>query len=191
MARAKIIAEFSWDWGGRACEDFSLGANLWVDLDWRGRADLSREFWGRCAAVGDSDSILWGGRDWRDGAGLNLQFRGRCVVGRDSVPILWGGRDWTDDAGRSLSDLRGAAHFVYWDYSDDDFDPSLDVAQWAGDLKPIPDSDNPRDPGLRVGDSVLGRVFGGRDDSRRRGDIYFPGGAFQKIYLRKVAVRRE
>jgi hypothetical protein len=107
----------------------------------------------------------------------------------DFGSTLRGGRDWTDD--QSLSDVLGAGHFVFRDWFGDDFDPSLDVDQWAGDLKPIPDSDNPRDPGLRVGGSVLGHAFGGRDDSRRRGDIYFPGGAFQNIYLREVAVRRE
>jgi hypothetical protein len=40
-ARAKIIAEFFWDWGGTACEDFSLCANLWADRDLKGDADLS------------------------------------------------------------------------------------------------------------------------------------------------------
>jgi hypothetical protein len=63
LVRAEIIEEISQDWGGSACEDFSLGANLWVDLHWRDRADLSREFWGRCVAVDDSDSILGGGRN--------------------------------------------------------------------------------------------------------------------------------
>ena len=31
--RGKIIEEFFWDWGGTACEDFSLCANLQVDSD--------------------------------------------------------------------------------------------------------------------------------------------------------------
>jgi len=161
---------------------------LWGDQDWPGRADLSRAFWGRCVAVGDSVPILWGGRDWTDDADLSLQFwRRRAVVG-DSGSILRGDREWTDD--QSLSDVRGAAHFDVRDCWDGDFDPTWDVDRLAGDLKPIPDpdSDIPRDPGLRVDGSVLGRAFGGRDDSRRRGDIYFPGGAFQNIYLPEVAV---
>jgi hypothetical protein len=186
FARGKIIEEFSWDWGGRACENFSLGANLWGDRDWRGDADLSLQFWDLRVVGRDSDSILWGDRNWRGDAIVSLQFWDLCAVGRDSVPILWGGRDWRDD--RSLSDAEGAAHFVFPGRSNGDFDPSLDVDQLAGDLKPpIPDSDIPRDPGLLVDDSVLGRVFGGRDDSRRRGDIYFPDAAFQNIYLREVA----
>jgi hypothetical protein len=130
--------------------------------------------------VGDSDSILRGGRDWTDDAVLSLQFwRRRAVVG-DSDSILWGDRDWRDD--RSLSDAEGAAHFDFPDCSDGDFDPSLGVDRLAGDLKAIPDSDILRDPGLMGGDSVLDRAFGGRGDSRRRGDIYFPDAAFQNIY---------
>jgi hypothetical protein len=87
--------------------------------------------------------------------------------------------------------VRGAALFDFPGCETLDFAPTLDVHPLAADLKRIPDSDSPRDPGLRVGDSVLGRAFGGRDDSQRRGDIYFPGVAFQNIYLREVAVRRE
>ena len=121
--------------------------------------DLSREFWGQCVAVGDSDSILLGGREWR--------------------------------GDQSLSDGEGAAHFDLRDCSDGDFGPSLDVDRLAGDLDRIPDSDTPCDPGWMAGDSVLGRVFGGRGDSRRRGDIFLQGDAFQNIYLREVGVRRE
>jgi hypothetical protein len=109
-------------------------------------------------------------------------------VGHDSGSTLLAGRSWRDE--RSLSDGLGAAHFVFRDWLGDDFDPSSDVDRLAGDLKPIPDSDNPRDPGLRVGGSVWGRASGGRDDSRQRGDIYFPGGAFQNIYLLEVVVQR-
>jgi hypothetical protein len=139
--------------------------------------------------VGDSDSILRDDRDWKDDAGLSLQFwRHRAVAG-GSDSILWGDRDWTDDG--SLSDAEGAAHFDFRDCWDGDFDPSLGVDRLAGDLKAIPDSDILRDPALMVGDSVLGRAFGGPDDSRRRSDIYFPEAAFQNIYLREVAVRRE
>jgi hypothetical protein len=219
LVRAGIIEEFSWDWGGTACEDFSLGANLWGDREWRGDAGLSLQFWGRCAVGRDSVPILWGDRDSRDDVGLSLQFWGRCAAGRDSVPISWGDREWRDDAnlslqflrlravgrdsdstlwggrelwdGRSLSDREGAAQFDFPDCSDGDFDPTLDVDRLAGDLKSIPDSDIPRDPGLLVGDSVLGHAFGGRDDSRRRGDIYLPDAAFRNIYLREVAVWRE
>ena len=75
-------------------------------------------------------------------------------------------------------------------YSDRDFDPTLGVDRLAGGLKPIPDLDIPRDPGLLVGDSVAGRVFGG-DDSRQRGDIYRRDDAFQNIYLRGAAGARE
>jgi len=92
---------------------------------------------------------------------------------------------------QSLSDVRGAAHFDFPGCENRDFAPTLDVDPLAGDLKRVPDSDNPHDPGLRVDGSVLGRAFGGRDDSQRRGDICFPGGAFQNTYLREVAVRRE
>jgi hypothetical protein len=67
----------------------------------------------------------------------------------------------------------------------------LDVDRLAGDLKRTPDSDTPRDPGLKVVDSVLGHAFDARDDSWPRGDIFLQGGAFQNIYLREVAVRRE
>ena len=142
-------------------------------------------FWGQCVAVGHSDSILWGDLDWTDDAGRSLVFWGQCVAMGDSGSILWGGRAWKDDL--SLSAGEGAAHFDFPGCENRDFAPTLDVDRWAGDLKPIPDSDNPRDPGLRVDGSVLGRAFGGRDDSQRRGDIYFPGGAFQNIYLREVA----
>jgi hypothetical protein len=126
-------------------------------------------------------------RDWRDDVGLSLPFWDRRVAGRDFDSILWGGREWTDD----WNDRKGAAHFVFPDCSDGDFDPSLDVDRLAGDLKPIPDSDIPRDPGLLVGDSVLGHASCARDDSRQRGDIYLPDAAFRNIYLRKVAVCRE
>jgi hypothetical protein len=202
LVRAGIIEEFSWDWGGTACEDFSLGANLWGDREWRGDAGLSLQFWGRCAVGRDSVPILWGDRDSRDDVGLSLQFWGRCAAGRDSVPIWWGDRERTGDwsltyyarrqiDGRSLSDGEGAAQFDFPDCSDGDFDPTLDVDRLAGDRKSIPDSDIPRDPGLLVGDSVLGHAFGGRDDSRRRGDIYLPDAAFRNIYFREVAVWHE
>jgi len=165
------------------------GSILWGDQETQGDGDLSPQFWIQCAAEGDSDSILWGDRDWTDDAGRSLVFWDQCVAMGDSDSILWGDRDWTDD--QSLSDVRGAAHFDFPGCENRDFAPTVDLDQWAGDLKPIPDSDIPRDPELRVGGSVLGRAFGGRDDSQRRSDIYFPGGAFQNIYLREVAVRRE
>jgi hypothetical protein len=123
------------------------------------------------------------------GEGPSLEFWGRWAAGRDSDSILWGDREWRDDW--SLSDGEGAARFDFPGYSVRDFGSTLDVDRLASDLKPIPDSDIPRDPGLLAGDSVLGHAFGGRDDSRRRGDIYFPGVGFQNIYLREVAVWRE
>jgi hypothetical protein len=107
----------------------------------------------------------------------------------DSGSILWADLGRTDE--QSLSDVMGAAHFDYPGCENLDFAPTLDVDPLAGDLKLIPDSDIPPDPGLRVDGSALGRAFGGRDDSQRPVDIYFPGGAFQNIYLREVAVRRE
>ena len=61
-AGGEVIEEFSWDWDGKACGDFSLCAHLCVDRDWRDGVGLSREFWRPRAAVGDADSILWGGR---------------------------------------------------------------------------------------------------------------------------------
>ena len=143
---------------------------------------------------------LWGGLDWRDAAGLSLEFRHLRAVGHDSGSILWGdlGFGWSlthyvrlqIDA-PSLSDGEGAAQFDFPGYSECDFDPTLDVDRSASDLKPIPDSDIPRDPGLLVGDSALGHAFGGRDDLWRRGDTYLPDAAFQNIYLREVAVWRE
>jgi hypothetical protein len=189
---------------------------LWDDREWKDDVGLIPEFWDRRTVGRDSGSILWGDRDWEDGAGLSLQFWGRCVVGRDSRSILSDDRDWTGGADLSpqfsdlcavmgdsvpilwgdrglrgdwsLNDGEGAAHFVFPDCLNGDFDPSLDVDQLAGDLKPpIPDSDIPRDPGLLVGDSVLGHAFGARDDSQRRGDIYLPDVAFQNIYLQEVA----
>ena len=137
----------------------------------------------------DSVPILGGDRDWKDDADLSLQFWGRCAVGRDSGSILWGGLEWRGDW--SLDDGKGAAHFDFPGCLDRDFDSTWGVDHLAGDLKAVPDSDILRDPGLMGGDSVLGRAFGGRGDSRRRGDIYFPDAAFQNIYLRAVAVWRE
>ena len=187
-ARDMVIAASSGDWGEMASEDFFLYRNFWDGQGWRGDGDPSPQFWIQCVAMGDSGSILRGGRDWTDDADRSPVFWSRCAAG-DSDSILWGGREWTDD--QSLSDARSAAHFDFRDCSDGEFDPSLDVDRLAADLKSIPDSDIPRDPELRVGGSVLGHAFGGRDDSQRRGDIYFPGGAFQNIYLRAVAVWRE
>jgi hypothetical protein len=63
---------------------------------------------------------------------------------------LWGDLDWTDD--QSLSDVRGVAHFDFPGCENRDFGPTLDVDPLAGDLNLIPDSDIPRDPGLRVDD---------------------------------------
>ena len=137
----------------------------------------------------DSGSILWADLESRDDADLSLGFWGRLVVGRDSGSILPGGRGRRNDW--NLSDGEGAAHFDFRDCSDGDFDPSLNVDRLAGDLKRIPDSDIPRDPGLMVGGSVLGHAFGVRDDSRRRVDIYLPDAAFQNIYWRDVAAWRE
>jgi hypothetical protein len=108
-------------------------------------------------------------------------------VDRDSDSIYSGDPDWR--GGWSLSE--GAAHLDFRDCSAGDFDPSLDVGQLAGDLKRIPDSDIPRDPGLMVGGSVLGHAFGAQDDYRRRDDIYLLGVASQNIYLWEVAVWRE
>src|ERR1700736_6227209 len=102
----------------------------------------------------------------------------------DSDSICWGGREWRDD--QALSDREGAAHFDFPDCSAGDFDPSLDVDRLAGDLMRIPDSDIPRDPGLMVGDSVLGHAFCAKDEVQRRGDIYLPDAAFQNIYLQAV-----
>jgi len=150
----------------------------------------SRRFVGR-----DSDSIYSGDRERRDGQGrrgdvaLDLRFSSRRFVNRDSDSILRGGRDWRDDW--SLSDGEGAAHFDFPGCENRDFAPTLDADPLTGDLKRIPGSDNPRDPGLLVGDSVLGHAFGARDEVRRRGDIYLPDAAFQNIYLREVAVWRE
>jgi hypothetical protein len=139
--------------------------------------------------VGDSDSILWGARDWTDDAGRSLQFwRHRAAVG-DSDSILWGDREWMDDW--SLSDGEGSAHFDFRDCWDGDFDPTWDVDRLAIDRKPIPDSDIPRDPGLRVDGSVLGRAFGAWGDSLQPDDIYLPDAAFQNIYSRGVEVWRE
>ena len=91
----------------------------------------------------------------------------------------------------NLGDREGVAQFDSPGDLDRDFDPTLDVDQSAGDLKLIPDSDSPRDPGLLVGDSVLGHAFGARGEIRRRGDFYLPDVAFQNIYLREVAAWRE
>jgi hypothetical protein len=90
-----------------------------------------------------------------------------------------------------LSDGEGAARFVFPDYSDRDFDPTLDADRLASDLKRIPDSDIPRGPGLLAGGWALGHAFGARDEVRRRGDIYLPDAAFQNIYLREVVVWSE
>jgi hypothetical protein len=214
-ARDMVIAASSGDSGEMASEDFFLYRNLldgqgwrgdvalnlrfsdqrtaegdsdsiwWGGPETRGDGDLSPQFWIQWVAMGDSGSILWDGREWTDDAGRSLVFWDQCVGMGDSDSILWGGREWTDD--QSLSDARSAAHFDFRDCLDGDFDPSLGVDRLAADLKSIPDSDIPRDLGLPVGGSALGRVFGGRGDSRRRGDIYFPDGAFQNIYLREVA----
>jgi hypothetical protein len=172
-----------------ASEDFFLYRNLWEGQGWRGDGALNLRFSDHGTAEDDSGSIWWGGQETRGDGDLRPQFWIQCAAVGDSGSILWGDRDWTDD--QSLSDVRGAAQFDFPGCENRDFAPTLDVDQWAGDLKPIPDSDIPRDPELRVGGSVLGRAFGGRDDSQRRGDIYFPGGAFQNIYLREVAVRSE
>jgi hypothetical protein len=218
-ARDSVIAASSGDSGEMASEDFFLYRNLWDGPVWRGdvvlnlrfwdhrtaeddsgsiwrggpetRGDgaLGPQFWIQCVAMGDSDSILWGDLDWTDDAGRSLAFWGRCVAMGDSGSILRGGLDWTDD--QSLSDVRGAARFDFPGCENLDFAPTLDVDPLAADLKPIPDSDIPPDPGLRADGSVLGRACGGRDDSQRRGDIYFPAGAFQNIYLREAPVRRE
>ena len=128
-------------------------------------------------------------RDWRGDPDLSLEFWELRVVDRDSDSILRGGREWQDDG--SLSDGEGAAHFVFPNYPDGDFDPGLDVDRLAGDLKRIPGSDSPLDPGLLVGGSVLGHAFGARDEVWRRGDIYLPDAAVQNIYLRGVASSRE
>jgi hypothetical protein len=172
LARGKIIEEFFWDWGGTACEDFSLCANLQVDSDSRDDAGRSPEFWDRWVVDRDSDSILWGGPDWR--GDLSLTYRARPKI---DAPSLRGG--------------KGAAHFDFPDCSDRDFDPTLDVDRLAADLEPIPDSDIPRDPGLLAGGSVLGRASGVRDGPRRGDDFYLPGVAFQNIYLREVVAWRE
>jgi len=218
-ARDTVIAASSGDSGEMASPDFFLYRNLWDGQGWRGDvalnlrfsdhrtveddpdsiwwggrdstddADRSLVFWGQCVAVGDSGSILGGGRDSTGDAGRSLAFWGRCVAMGDSDSIWWGGREWTAD--QVLSDVRGAAHFDFPGCENLDFAPTLDADPLMGDLKLIPDSDIPRDPGLRVDGSVLGHAYGERDDSQRRGDIYFPDGAFQNIYLREVAVRRE
>ena len=107
----------------------------------------------------------------------------------DSDSILWGDRERRD--GWSLSAGEGAAHCDFRDCWDGDFDPTWDVDRLAGDLKRTPDSDIPRDPGLKAVDSVLGHAFDARDDSRRGGDIFLQGAASQNIYLREVAARRE
>jgi hypothetical protein len=184
--RGNVSGAFSWDWGGTACEFFCLGVNLRGDPGGRGDADLRLQFSDLRVVGRDSGSILWGGRGWRDGAHWSLPFWDLRAAVDDSDSILWAGRDWRDDW--SLSDGEGAAHFDFPCYSNGDFDPTWDVDRLAGDLKPIPDSDIPRDPGLLVGDSVLGHAFGARDDSRRLGDIYLPDAAFRNIYLREVAV---
>ena len=172
----------------RTAEDDSDSIS-WGGQETQGDGGRSPLFWIQCVAMGDSDSISWGDRDWKDDADRSLVFWGQCVAMCDSGSILWDGREWTDD--QRLSDVRGAAHFDFRGCENRDFAPTLDVDPLAADLNLIPDSDIPRDPGLMVDGSVLGRAFGGRDDSRRRGDIYFPGRAFQNIYLREAAVRRE
>ena len=120
----------------------------------------------------DSGSILWGDPDWR--GDWSLTYRARQKI---DAPSLHGG--------------KGAARFDFPDCSDRDFDPTLDVDRLAADLEPIPDSDIPRDPGLLVGDSVLGRASGVRDGPPRRDDFYLPDVAFQNIYLREVVAWRE
>lgn len=133
---------------------------------------------------------------------MRLPFPTGCFVSRDFGPILWGDQNWRhdwnltcfalrkiDDAG--LNDGEVAAHFDSPSDSDRDFEPSLQVDRLASDLRRIPDSDIPRGPGWWVGDLVLGHVFGERTAPPLRGDIYAPDSAFQNIYLREVAVRRE
>jgi len=116
----------------------------------------------------DSGSILSADQNYRDD--LNLT----CFALRQiDAPSLGDGKDVAQfdspgDLGR-------------------DFDPTLDVDRLASDLKVIPDSDSLRDPGLLVGDSVLGHAFGARDEVQRRDDFYLPDVAFQNIYLREVA----
>src|ERR1700732_935007 len=145
LVRGEIIEEFFWDWGGRTCEDFSLCANLWGDRDWKGDADLSLEFWDLRAVGRDSGSILWGDQNWRDDPNL-MCFALRQI----DAP--------------SLGDKVGVAQFDSPGDLDRDVDPSLDVDCLTSDLKPISDSDSPRDPGWLVGDSVLGHAFGARDE---------------------------
>ena len=144
-----------------------------------GDAALSLEFWGRCAVGRDSDSILWGDQNWRDDWSLT-----RFALRQIDAP--------------SLSDGEGAGRFYFPDYSvdfpgdsDRDFDSTLWVDRLASDLTPIPDSDSPRGPALMVGDSVLGRAFGARDEVQGQGDVYLADAGFQNIYLWEVAVWRE
>ena len=121
---------------------------------------------------------------------------------RDSGSILSADQNYRDDLNLTCFALRqidapnlgDGEDVAQFDSPGDlgrDFDPTLDVDRLASDLKVIPDSDSLPDPGLLVGDSVLGHAFGGRDDSRRRGDIYLPDAAFRNIYLREVAVWHE
>ena len=62
FARGKIIERVYWDWGGKACEDFSLCADLRGGRNLKSDADRDLEFWDLPAVVRDSVSILWGGR---------------------------------------------------------------------------------------------------------------------------------
>src|ERR1700682_2991616 len=127
-----------------------------------------------------------------DDVGLSPEFWGRRAVDRDSGSILWGDQNSRNDLkltcfalrqidAPNLGDREGVAQFDSPGDLDRDFDPTLDVDQSASDLKLIPDSDSPRDPGLLVDDSVLGHAFGERDEVRRRGDFYLPDVAFQNI----------
>ena len=62
FARGKIIEGVYWDWGGKACEDFSLCADLRGGRNLKSDADRDLEFWDLPAVVRDSVSILRGGR---------------------------------------------------------------------------------------------------------------------------------
>jgi hypothetical protein len=122
-------------------------------------------------------------------------------VDRDSGSILSADQNYRDDLNLTCFALRQIDAPSLGDGEDvaqfdspglgRDFDPTLDVDRLASDLKVIPDSDSLRDPGLLVGDSVLGHAFGARDEVQRRDDFYLPDVAFQNIYLREVAAWHE